>query len=361
MEQRRLGILTSGGDCPGLNAVIRAVTRSAILYGWEVLGFHDGYEGLLTPVSYQVLDEENTAGIMPLGGTILGTTNKGRFVAKVKHGEVMTLGNDIINEVKQTMATLNLEGLICIGGDGSLTTANQLFEAGINTIGVPKTIDNDIEATAMTFGFDSAVACVVDALDRLHTTARSHKRVMVVEVMGRYAGWIALHGGMAGGADIILIPEIPFDFEKVFATIRKRETAGYTNTMIVVAEGALEKDGTYTTKKDTGLTGEHKLGGVAARVAAEIEKNTGKETRSVVLGHLQRGGDPTSLDRILGSRFGVGAVDLARQGLWGHMVSYQNYLVNHVPIIDAVKKIKTVKPDSQLVGACREMGIRFGD
>ncbi len=361
MQQRRLGVLTSGGDCPGLNAVIRAVTKSAAIDGWEILGFHDGYEGLLHPVSYRVLDDRSTAGIAHLGGTILGTTNKGRFVAKVKHGEVMTLGDEIITEVKQTMAALNIEGLICVGGDGSLTTANQLFEAGIPTIGVPKTIDNDIEATAMTFGFDSAVVCVVDALDRLHTTARSHKRVMVVEVMGRYAGWIALHGGMAGGADIILIPEIPFEWDKVFGAIRQREAIGTTNTMIVVAEGALEKDGTYTTKKDTGMTGEHKLGGIAARVAAEVEKHTGKETRSVVLGHLQRGGAPTSLDRILGTRFGVGAIELARQGKWGHMVAYQNYLIDSVPMSEAVKRIKTVTPSSQMVIACREMGISFGD
>jgi len=360
-QPKRIGVLTSGGDCPGLNAVIRGITRASETLGWEILGFHDGYEGLLAPVSYQSLSSTNTAGIMHLGGTILGTTNKGRFVAKVKHGETMRLGEDILSQVRETMEGLNIEALVCIGGDGSLTTAQQLFEAGIKTIGVPKTIDNDIEATATTFGFDSAVACVVDGLDRLHTTARSHKRAMVVEVMGRYAGWIALHGGLAGGADIILIPEIPFSYEHVFHTIREREAAGLFSTMIVVAEGARAKEQDFVTRKETGMQGEHKLGGIAPHLGDEIQKHTGKETRSVVLGHLQRGGAPTSLDRILGMRFGVAAVDLIRQGLFGHMVSYQNYLVSNVPIADAVKRIKLVKPDSQLVVTCREIGISFGD
>jgi phosphofructokinase-like protein len=361
MSKKRIGVLTSGGDCPGLNAVIYGVTRAARNLGWEVVGFHDGYEGLLSPVSYHFLDERNTAGIMHLGGTIIGTTNKGRFVAKVRHGETMRLGDDIVNATKETMEGLGIDSLVCIGGDGSLTTANQLYDAGVKTIGVPKTIDNDIEATAMTFGFDSAVACVVDALDRLHTTGKSHKRVMVLEVMGRYAGWIALHGGLAGGADIILIPEIPFDFKHIAERINQREAEGLYTSMIVVAEGAREKEGSFFTKQDTGATGEHKLGGAGDRVAAEIARLTGKETRAVVLGHLQRGGNPTSLDRMLGVRFGVGAVELIQKGLYGHMVSYANYRVAHVPIIDAVSKLKTVRPDNQVVSASREIGISFGD
>jgi 6-phosphofructokinase len=229
---------------PGLNAVIRGVVRAANKLDWEVIGFIDGYEGILAPVRYRVLDPKSTAGIMHLGGTILGTTNKGRFVAKKGHGEKASLDPSIIEQTKETLEGLNIEGLICIGGDGSLSTAQQLFEAGIPTIGVPKTIDNDIAATAITFGFDSAVACVVDSLDRLHTTAKSHKRVMVLEVMGRYAGWIALHGGLAGGADVILIPEIPFTFDAVAQFVKEREASGAFTTMVVVAEGACPKDGT---------------------------------------------------------------------------------------------------------------------
>ena len=361
MATKRIGILTSGGDCPGLNAVIRGVVRAAARLDWEVIGFMDGYEGLLAPVRYKILDRRATAGIMHLGGTILGTTNKGHFVAKVGHGNKASLDPAIIEQTKETLQGLDIEALICIGGDGSLTTALQLHEAGIKTIGVPKTIDNDIDATAMTFGFDSAVACVVDALDRLHTTARSHKRVMVLEVMGRYAGWIALHGGLAGGADIILIPEIPFDSEKVCKLVREREADGVYTTMVVVAEGAFPKDGGYVTKDAQGRVGEAALGGIGERVASMIAKHTEKETRSVVLGHLQRGGNPTNLDRILGTSFGVAAVELVEQKKFGHMVSYQNYRIGDVPIAEAVGHLKLVKPEAQLVQICREIGICFGD
>ncbi|MDD5262326.1 MAG: ATP-dependent 6-phosphofructokinase [Methylacidiphilales bacterium] len=361
MATKRIGVLTSGGDCPGLNAVIRGVVRAAARFNWEVIGFLDGYEGLLSPVRYRVLDRRATAGIMHLGGTILGTTNKGHFVAKVGHGNKASLDPAIIEQTKETLQGLDIEALICIGGDGSLTTALQLFEAGINTIGVPKTIDNDIDATAMTFGFDSAVACVVDALDRLHTTARSHKRVMVLEVMGRYAGWIALNGGLAGGADIILVPEIPFDPEKICQVVRSREADGAFTTMVVVAEGAFAKDGTYVTKDAQGRKGEAALGGIGERVAKIIADNTEKETRSVVLGHLQRGGNPTALDRILGTSFGVAAVDLAAQKKFGYMVNYQNYKIGDVPITQAVGHLKRVQPEAQLVQICREIGVSFGD
>ncbi len=238
MPKTRIGVLTSGGDCPGLNAVIRGVCRAADKLDWEVIGFRDGYEGLLPPGDYFTLDRRNTSGIMHLGGTILGTTNRGHFVAKVGAGDKAAIPQEIIDQAKQTFHNLGLTALVCIGGDGSLSTALQLFENGIPVIGVPKTIDNDLEATAMTFGFDSAVACVADALDRLHTTATSHKRVMVLEVMGRNAGWIALHGGLAGGADVILIPEIPFSVEKVAEEVLRREKEGAKSTMIVVAEGA---------------------------------------------------------------------------------------------------------------------------
>jgi len=249
--------------------------------------------------------------------------------------------------------------LIVIGGDGSLVTAQQLQEAGINCIGVPKTIDNDLEATAATFGFDSAVNVVVDALDRLHTTAMSHRRVIVAEVMGRHAGWIALQGGIAGGADIILIPEIPFDNEKISNVINAREAAGYFGTVVVAAEGARPKHGEQVKRDVEG--GEFRLGGIGEIVAREIAMRTGKETRCCVLGHLQRGGAPTTLDRILATRFGVKAVQLANEGHFGSMVSYQNYQVRHVSIAEAVNRLKLVPPNGELVHTARDVDISFGD
>jgi ATP-dependent phosphofructokinase / diphosphate-dependent phosphofructokinase len=360
MPNKRIAVLTSGGDCPGLNAVIRGVVCAAGKLNWEVIGFTDGYEGMLAPVRYRVLDRHNTDGIMPLGGTILGTTNKGRFVAKIGHGNKAELDPAIIAEARLTLDQLGVEAVVCIGGDGSLSTALQLCENGIKAIGVPKTIDNDIEATAITFGFDSAVSCVAEGMDRLHTTAKSHKRVMVVEVMGRYAGWIALHGGMAGGADVILIPEFPFLYENVFNAIRMREADGLETHMVVVAEGACARDGEIVTK-DTNRVGEAHLGGIGDQVARRITEGTGKESRCMVLGHLQRGGAPTSLDRILATRFGVHAIELIRQERFGHMVSYQNYLVSDVPIAEAVNQLKRVRADNQIVRACRELGISFGD
>lgn len=358
MPKTRIGVLTSGGDCPGLNAVIRGVCRAADKLDWEVIGFRDGYEGLLPPGDYFTLDRRNTSGIMHLGGTILGTTNRGHFVAKVGAGDKAAIPQDIIDNAKQTFHNLGLTALVCIGGDGSLSTALQLFENGIPVIGVPKTIDNDLEATAMTFGFDSAVACVADALDRLHTTATSHKRVMVLEVMGRNAGWIALHGGLAGGADVILIPEIPFSVEKVAEEVLRREKEGAKSTMIVVAEGAAP-DGKPL--RHAVASGEHRLGGVGDIVGKEIADRTDKEVRTCILGHLQRGGAPTTLDRILGTRFGVKAVQLIEEKKFGTMVSYQNYLTLDVPISHAVHKLRRVTEDSQLVSAARAVGISFGD
>jgi len=356
---QRIGILTSGGDCPGLNAVIRGVVRAATNADWEVIGFHDGFEGLLPPARYEMLNLRRTAGIMQLGGTILGTTNKGHFVAKVGDGRKTAVLPEVLELARTTLCTLGIDALIVVGGDGSLSTALQLDRAGIPTVGVPKTIDNDLEATAMTFGFDSAVACVADALDRLHTTATSHKRVMAVEVMGRHAGWIALYGGLAGGADIILIPEIPFAHERVAEAVRAREAEGCLSTLVVVAEGASPVAGEPISHQ-VGL-GEYKLGGMGERVAAEIAARTGKETRTCVLGHLQRGGDPTTLDRILGTRFGVYAVQMIAEGRTGHMVSYRNDQVQAVPLEDAVHRLKLVVPDSQMVQQARAMGICFGD
>lgn len=357
----RIGILNSGGDCPGLNAVIHGVVGAAHTHGWEVVGFRDGFEGLLPPGDYMMLTPEKTVGIMKLGGTILGTTNKGHFVAKVGEGNVSQVPVEIVEKAKSTLRNLEVGALIVVGGDGSLTTGLQLFQMGVPIIGVPKTIDNDIQATATSFGFDSAVATVVDALDRLHTTAESHKRVIVLEVMGRHAGWIALYGGIAGGADVILLPEIPFNFESVAKAVRKRDAAGHHSTLVVVAEGARIESGELLTKEKVGVKGEDRLGGIGDYVAKQIEKATSKETRACTLGHLQRGGAPTALDRILGVRFGAKAVDLIQQGRFGRMVSYQQYQVGDVPIEEAVHQLRLVSKDSEIVNAARATGISFGD
>jgi ATP-dependent phosphofructokinase / diphosphate-dependent phosphofructokinase len=357
----RIGILNSGGDCPGLNAVIHGVVSSAHQRGWEVIGFRDGFEGMLPPGDYMSLDPARTIGIMKLGGTILGTTNKGHFVAKVGEGGIAKVPQEIVDKARKTLRHLEIGALIVVGGDGSLSTGLQLFEQGVPVIGVPKTIDNDLHATAMTFGFDSAYNTVVDALDRLHTTAESHKRVIVLEVMGRHAGWIALYGGMAGGADVILLPEIPFKMQHVADHIRRRDAQGFHSTLVVVAEGAKSEEGEIVTKERMGDRGEDRLGGIGERVAVDIERMTGKETRSCTLGHLQRGGSPTALDRILGVRFGVKATELIADGDFGKMVSYQQYSVGAVPIADAVMKLRLVTKDSEIIAAARGVGTCFGD
>jgi ATP-dependent phosphofructokinase / diphosphate-dependent phosphofructokinase len=355
----RIGVLTSGGDCPGLNAVLRGVALAAEKLNLEVLGFLDGFEGLLPPGNFKILDRRSTSGIMPRGGTIIGTTNRGHFVAKVGAGDNAEVAAEVIADARRVLDELRVEALIIVGGDGSMSTALQLQNAGINCIGVPKTIDNDLAATAMTFGFDSAVATVTDALDRLHTTATSHKRVMVLEVMGRHAGWIALHGGLAGGAHIILIPEIPFDYDKITEALHLRDVRGSVYSLAVVAEGARPADGQVV--KHEVACGEDRLGGVGEVVAAEIAARTGKETRCTVLGHLQRGGAPTTLDRILGTRFGVKAVKLVAERQFGSMVSYQNYQVRHVPIADAVNRLRLVPRDGEMVQTARDVEISFGD
>ena len=356
----RIGILNSGGDCPGLNAVIHGVVGAADQLGWEVVGFKDGFEGLLPPGDFRILKPSDTIGILKLGGTILGSTNKGHFAAKVGAGDVAEVPKEIVARAKSTMDRMKIAALIIVGGDGSLTTGLQLFRAGWPIVGVPKTIDNDLCATAMTFGFDSAVTTVVDALDRLNTTAESHKRVMVLEVMGRHAGWIALWGGMAGGANVILLPEIPFSLEKVAAYIRKRDAHGHHATLVVVAEGAKMPQGGLVTMEDN-CGGEVRLGGIGEQVAAALQNLTGKETRSTTLGHLQRGGAPTAFDRILGMRFGVMAVKLAEERKFGRMVSYQAYHVDSVPIEDAVNKLHLVDPDGEVVNAAKSVGVCMGD
>ena len=359
MHTQRIGILTSGGDCPGLNAVIRGVTKAAERRGWQVIGFLDGFEGLLPPIQYMMLDHTKTSGRMQVGGTILGSTSKGHFVAKIGAGEIARVPAEIVETARRTIADLEIEGLIVVGGDGSLTTALQLQEAGFQIIGVPKTIDNDLAATSLTFGFNSAVAFVTEALDRLHATAMSHKRAMVLEVMGRNAGWIALFGGIAGGADIILLPEIPFDWEKVADAVRQRDAGGYKSTMIVIAEGARSKGGDQFYKQNS--EGERRLGGIGELAAAEVAERTGKDTRCCVLGHLQRGGAPTTIDRLLGTQFGVEAVGLIAKRKFGTMVSYQNSEIIDVPIADAVNRLRLVEPNNQLVATAREIGISFGD
>lgn len=356
----RIGILNSGGDCPGLNAVIHGVVGAASNLGWEVIGFKDGFEGLLPPGDFTVLRPQDTIGILKLGGTILGTTNKGHFAAKVGKGDIAEVPAEIVAKAKRTLDQLGIGALVVVGGDGSLTTGLQLFREGWPIIGVPKTIDNDLQATAMTFGFDSAVSTVVDGLDRLHTTAESHKRVMVLEVMGRHAGWIALWGGIAGGAQVILLPEIPFSTEKVADFIKERDAQGHHSTLVVVAEGAKLPDGEIVTIADN-AGGEVRLGGVGEIVAKRLEQLTGKETRACTLGHLQRGGAPTALDRILGTRFGVMAVKLASEGRFGRMVSYQAYHVDSVPIEDAVNQLRLVSPDGEMVAAAKAVGICLGD
>ena len=357
----RIGVVTGGGDCPGLNAVIRAVAKASAHRGWECIGILGGYEGLLEPRRTISLDYQTLSGLLPRGGTILGTANRGRFSAKVGHGETRALPKELLEGVKSGMEALGLFALVSIGGDGSLSIAQQLFEYGISIVGVPKTIDNDLEGTLFTFGFDSAVSCATDALDRLHTTAESHNRVMVLEVMGRYAGWIALYAGVAGGADVILIPEIPFSYESVCSKIQERENLGKKFTIVIVAEGAREKDGGFVTSGTHTKTGEARLGGIGAIVSAEIEKFTGKESRVCVLGHLQRGGSPTTFDRALCSIFGAIAVELVAAGEFGKMVAFTGPQVGAIKISQAINKLKTVHPDGSLIRTARALDICLGD
>jgi len=359
--KKKIGIVTGGGDCPGLNAVIRASAKAAARRDWEVIGIFGGYEGLLEPRQFRPLDYNALSGLLTRGGTILGTANRGKFSAKVGHGEKRGLPKELLDETKAGMDALGISALVSIGGDGSLSIAQQMHEHGIPVVGVPKTIDNDLEGTFMTFGFDSAVSCATDALDRLHTTAESHNRVMVLELMGRYAGWIALYAGVAGGADVILMPEIPFTYESVCAKIREREALGKKFTLVVVAEGAREKGADFTASKSHEANREARLGGVGAVVSAEIEKRTGKEVRCCVLGHLQRGGTPTTFDRALCSMFGAAAIELIAAGDFGKMVAFTPAGMVGIPISEAVGKLKTVPPSGNLARTARALGISLGD
>jgi len=355
-----IGILTAGGDCPGLNAVIRAVVKAGQFTGFRTLGFRGGYEGLLSPCEPMELDYNRMDGMLVRGGTILGTANKGRFAAKTGMGEVRGIDPDILEEAAANARTLGLRALVAVGGDGSLSIAQQLSAHGVNIVGVPKTIDNDLECTDQTFGFDTAVDCATDALDRLHTTAESHGRVIVLEVMGRHSGWIALHAGIAGGGDVILIPEIAFSWDSVVEKIQVRERIGKKFTLIVVAEGAAPM-GSAQSVQESEEGREVRLGGMGAIVAEEVARRTGKETRTVVLGHLQRGGAPTSFDRLLCTRYGEAAVRLIRAGTYNCMVSLRGTRIVEVPIARAVGRVRRVDPDGELVLAAKSLGIGFGD
>jgi 6-phosphofructokinase 1 len=356
-----IGVVTGGGDCPGLNTVIRAVAKAAIRRGWSAIGIVGGYEGLLPPQQTKRLEGELLDGLLVRGGTILGTANRGVFSAKVGHGQSRQLPVELLDQTKQGCEMLGLAGLVSIGGDGSLTIAQQLFEHGIPIVGVPKTIDNDLAATAMTFGFDSAVACATDAVDRLHSTAESHRRILVLEVMGRYAGWIAIYAGLAGGADVILIPEIPFQYESVCAKVAERERAGKPFTIVVVAEGARPAGGEFATLAGQEANREARLGGVGARVAEELQQRTGKEARAVVLGHLQRGGRPTNMDRALCTAFGAQAVELIAAGKFGQMVTFTGGQIASVPLTEATGTLRTVPLEGGFVRTARAMGICLGD
>lgn len=356
----RFGILTSGGDCPGSNAAIRGFARALRRKKHDVIGIQRGYEGLLDPVSFVNLTPERIRGILHQGGTILGSTNKGHFVARKGADERVEIDPLILQQAKDNLEMLCLDGLCCIGGDGSLSIAQQFQEAGIPVVAIPKTIDNDLAATVATFGYDTAVACAVDALDRLHTTATSHNRIMILEVMGRHAGWIALQAGVAGGADVILLPEVSWSVEGLIEQVRDRARGGADFTIVVIAEGAdIPQQGLQV--KAQAAVGQARLGGAGERLAELLEEATGQDARCVALGHLQRGGSPTAFDRLLATRFGVHAAELLENGKFGYMVSYQPPEIGAVPIAEAVSRLSTVNPTCTLIEAARRLGISFGD
>jgi len=363
MTIRKIAVNTGGGDAPGLNAVIRAVTLSAIRLGWEVVGIREGFMGLLNmppEVGLVPLTRDRVRGILNQGGTILGTTNRGNpfEYPVIENGEIVA--KDRSDEIIEAFKRHGFDALVAIGGDGSLEIALKLYHKGIPIVGVPKTIDNDLSATLLTFGFDSAVVTATDALDKLHSTAESHSRVMVVETMGRTTGWIALHAGVAGSADVILIPEIPFDIDEVCESIRKRDRMGRHYSIVVVAEGAAPAGGQVLTKGKKEIGSEIRLGGIAEWLADEIAIRTGKETRFIVLGHLQRGGGPTSFDRLMALRFGTAAVRFLSEGLSGVMVAFQPPMLLPVPLEQAVAERRRVPLDNDTITTAHSLGICMG-
>jgi 6-phosphofructokinase 1 len=355
----RIGVLTGGGDAPGLNAVVRAVVKTASNSGIECVGLEDSFDGLIEEGRSRTLTPRDVTGILRLGGTILGTTNRGNPFAYPVHTSEGT--HDYSDRVVQMFRQMALDALIVIGGDGTLAIAHQFGARGVPIVGVPKTIDNDIVGTTNCFGFDTAVAFATDAIDRLHTTAEAHRRIIVVEVMGRYAGWIALYAGVAGGADAILIPEIGFDLSVVADRLRERDHWGAHFSIVVVAEGAFPAGGKLALLEEARDGHVERLGGIGAKVADALGTLTGKETRSVVLGHLQRGGAPTSFDRVLATRFGGKAVDLIRQNEFGTMVAFDPPDIVARPLADIVGKTKTVPMNSDLLLTAKALGVTFGD
>ena len=363
---RKIAITTGGGDAPGLNAVIRAATLSAINRDWQIYGIREGFNGLLMPEEFidggiVRLTRESVRGITHLGGTIIGTTNRGnpiRYPVRELNGNIQEI--DRTDELIQAFLLHEFDALISIGGDGSMEIANTLSQKGLWVVGVPKTIDNDLDGTVITFGFDTAVSFATECLDRLHTTAASHRRVIVVEVMGRYAGWIAIECGVSGSADVILIPEIPFDIEKIAEKVLEREAQGRSFSIIVVAEGAKPKGGELTVvSREVGRA--ERLGGIGEKVVHELHELTGKETRLVVLGHLLRGGTPTSFDRLIAQRFGAAAIRALVEGQRGVMVALDPPTVRYIPLEVATQRMKTVPLDSDIVLTARDLGICLGD
>lgn len=357
-SRKRIGILTGGGDCPGLNAAIRAVAKTAILnYDMEVLGVKDGYIGLIenkyTPLSY-----DDVSGILTEGGTFLGASNKAN---PFRHPSSSGKFIDVASVVLRNVRMMRLEGLVCIGGDGTLNIAYRLYKKGLNLVGIPKTIDNDLMATDITIGFDSAVVTATEAIDKLHTTAQSHHRVMVIEVMGRYVGWLALYAGVAGGGDIIIIPEIPYDIKKVCKRVTERHKRGKRFSIVVISEGARPKGGRMVVKKVVkDSTDPFRLGGIGNKIANDIERCTGLEARVTVLGHLQRGGSPSPFDRILATRLGSFGCDLVARGDFGKMAALKGKDVVAVDLKDAVKSIRRVSPKDPLIKSALAVGTSFG-
>lgn len=357
----RIAINTGGGDAPGLNAAIRAATLAALKRGWEVFGIRNGYGSIYTDDPFVPLDEESVRGITMLGGTILGTANKGNpFDMPYKKEDGTEATRDVSGHLIETFDEYGIDALIAIGGDGSMHIADQLVRKGVNVVGIPKTIDNDIWGCDLSLGFDTARSIATEAIDRITTTAESHQRVMVVEVMGRYAGWIALFSGLASTADIILMPEIPFEYEPMVKKVEEREAKGKHYTMVVTAEGATRKGGEVVTKgKAVGQ--EVQLGGIGEQVAAELSERTGKESRSVVLGHLQRGGSPTTYDRLISLRFGAAAVRCVQDGDFNKLVVLKDNKLDRIPISSVAGKMQAVPLESDIVQTARDVGICLGD
>jgi len=357
----RIAINTGGGDAPGLNAAIRASTLAALKRGWEVFGIENGYGSIYTDRPFIKLDARSVRGITLQGGTILGTANRGNpFDMPCKEEDGSWGTKDVSDHLVQQFKEYNIDALVAIGGDGSMRIAHKLIQKGINIVGIPKTIDNDIFGCDITLGFDTAISIATEAIDRITTTAESHQRLMVVEVMGRYAGWIALYSGIASSSDVILLPEIPFSYDSIVEKIEERESKNRNYTMIVVAEGAKEKGGELVTKGKT-VGQQVKLGGIASRVAEELSERTGKESRSVVLGHLQRGGSPTTYDRLISLRFGAAAIRCVQARDFNKLVVLKDNQLTSVPISDIADKNKAVSPDSDTVQTARDIGICLGD